>query len=69
MRLVPGVSVLPNASGGSDKITAHNIGGPVYAIDKGNVHKVDQNGKVSNNLPRNTEVLRDALETRAGIRK
>jgi hypothetical protein len=64
-----GVSERTNPSGGNDVTTARGIGGPVYAIDDKNIHKVNQNGGVSNNLPRNTEVLRNALETRAGIRK
>jgi hypothetical protein len=52
---------------GNDLTTAHNIKGPNYAIDKNNIHKVDQNGNVNNNLPRNKEILRDALETHAGL--
>lgn len=68
-KLYSGVSTTANANGGSDKNTAQNVGGPVYAIDAKNIHKVDQNGNVSNGRPRNSEVLRDALETRAGRRK
>ena len=64
--LVSGVSTTTNKSGGNDLKTAHDLKAPNYAIDKNNIHKVDQNGNVSNNQPRNKEVLRDALETRAG---
>ena len=52
---------------GNDVKTASNIKGPNYAIDKNNIHKVDQNGHVTNNQPRTKEILRDALETKAGL--
>jgi RHS repeat-associated protein len=67
--LYRGVSTTPNQQGGSDKLTAQSVGGPNYAIDNRYIHKVDQNGNISNKLPRNMEVLRNALETRAGIRQ
>jgi RHS repeat-associated protein len=67
--LYRGVSMNANLNGGSDRATARGVGGPVYAIDDRNIHKVDQNGRPSNGLPRTMEVLRNALETRAGIRR
>ncbi|MDJ1506759.1 hypothetical protein [Xanthocytophaga agilis] len=69
MTLHRGVSVKPNAAGGSVRITAGRIGGSVYAIDNQNVYKVNQNGDISNKQPRSKQILRDALETRAGIHK
>ncbi len=42
MTLVRGVSEISNTNRGSDKVTAKNVGGPVYAIDDKNIHKVDK---------------------------
>jgi hypothetical protein len=52
--------------GETDEHTAKSLRGPVYAVDKNYIHKVDQNGKVDNKQPKTKEVLVDALETSGG---
>jgi hypothetical protein len=64
--LVSGVSVTNNPSGGNDLTTARDTNAPVYAVDRNYIHKVDQNGNISNQNPRTKEVLKDALETKGG---
>jgi len=61
--LVHGVSVVPNPEGGCDKCSATGIGIVVYAVDDAAIHKVDQNGNVTNNLSKQTNVVKDALKT------
>ena len=61
-----GVSQQTNASGGNDVNVASNLKVPVYAVDQKNIHKVDQKGKVDNNKSKDTNVLKDALETKGG---
>lgn len=50
----------------NDVNSTKQMGVPNYAIDDKNIYKVDQNGKISKPLDRNTDVLRDALETSGG---
>jgi RHS repeat-associated protein len=58
-----GVSVTPNQQGGCDKCAAQSLGIPVYAVDKKNIHKVDQKGNVTNKLSLQTNIVKDALKT------
>lgn len=55
--------------GESDVKAAENMKVPVYAIDKNYIHKVDSKGKIDNKLSKNTEVVKDALETSGGKKK
>lgn len=67
--LVPGVSVADNPSGGNDKKVASDLNVTVYAIDKKYIHKIDPAGNVSNKNKRDMEILKDALESRAGVKR
>lgn len=66
-KMSPGVSTISNSKGGNDVKTAKDINGPNYAVDKNNVHKVDQNSKINNNMNRSTNILIDALKTKGGF--
>ena len=61
--LVSGVSETPNSYGGCDKCSAQSLGIPIYAVDKKNIHKVDQSAKVTNGLSKQTNGVKDALNT------
>jgi len=63
-KVVPGVSQSSNSSGGNDVKTATTLKVPVYAVDKNYIHKVDQKGKVEDNKSKDTNVLKDALESK-----
>jgi len=63
--LVSGVSATTNENGGNDVETARGTNATVFAIDNKNIHMVAPGGNISNNLPKNTEVLRKALEVRS----
>ena len=51
-----------------DKLTAKKLSVPVYPIDNENIHKVDQNGKITstNKEKNNFNILIDSLETSSG---
>ncbi|RAJ83446.1 hypothetical protein CLV59_103414 [Chitinophaga dinghuensis] len=58
-----GVSTVKNEYGGNDLDVATSMHIPVYARDNRNVHKVDQNGKVSNKQDKSMPIINDALKT------
>jgi hypothetical protein len=66
--LHPGVSTTDNPQGGNDLKTAAGIHAPVFAVDKKYIHSVNSSGGVNNKQSRNTEILRNALKQRAGLK-
>lgn len=68
--LYQGVTTFPNENGGSDLNTAKMVNAPTYAVDKNYIHKVDQNGNVTNKISLlNFNILKDALKTKFGIKE
>jgi hypothetical protein len=62
----PGVSEIKDKAKESDQYLAILFGIPVFAVDKNNVHMVNQKGEITNFLDKKTDVLKKALEVNGG---